>query len=378
MGVTSFFSDFGHEMATAVLPAFLVSIGGSAALLGLIEGFADASTSLGKVFSGWYSDHIGTKKPFMNSGYLLTALGVGSIGFATSWFGVLISRVVAWAGRGTRESARDALLLDSTEEKYYGHVFGFHRAMDTLGAILGPAIAFILIKVMPLRPIFFIAFIPSMLAFLTVFFFVKERRKHYENHPLLQDGLKGLPRSFRWYLLAVGLFGLGNFADSILILRTTELLKPVNGAVVAGSLAILLYTIHNVLYAGFSYPVGVLGDKFGKEKLLMIGFLLTGISSVGFIFNSHNIFFLGFFFALAGVAIAICDGMEDATAGDLLPAHLRGTGYGTLAAVNGIGDFISSTTVGFLWEVVSPLAGFGYGAVLTILGALVLFGIRRK
>lgn len=378
MGLTSLLSDFGHEMTTAILPAFLASFGGTAALLGLIEGFADAATSLGKVFSGWYSDHTGTKKPFMNIGYLLTAVGVGSLGFATSWIFVFVSRVGAWAGRGIRDTTKDALLLDSSVPQNYGKVFGFNRSMDTIGAVLGPAIAVFLIKFLPIRPIFFIAFIPSILAFITVFFFVNEKRKKNEDHPQMIASLKGLPRSFHWYLLALGIFGLGDFADSILILRATDLLKEVNTAVVAGSLAILLYTIHNIFYAGLSYPVGAMGDKLGKRKFLIIGFLLTGISSLGFINNSHNIFYLGFFFALAGIAIAICDGMEDAVAGDLLPKQLRGTGYGILAAVNGIGDFVSSTGVGFLWTVISPLAGFGYGALFTICGAIMLFRIRNK
>lgn len=126
MGLTSFFSDFGHEMATAILPAFLVSVGGSAALLGVIEGLADASISFMKLFSGWYSDYIGKRKPFAVIGYLLTAVGVGSFALAFSWPQVLISRVVAWLGRGTREPPRDALLVDSTLPQYYGRVFGFH------------------------------------------------------------------------------------------------------------------------------------------------------------------------------------------------------------------------------------------------------------
>ena len=379
MGLTSFFSDFGHEMATAILPAFLVSLGGSAALLGVIEGIADASISGMKLLSGWYSDYIGKRKPFTVIGYFLTAVGVGSFSLAFSWPHVLLSRVVAWLGRGTREPPRDAMLADSTKPEYYGRVFGFHRGMDTLGAIAGPAVAFFLIKSMALRSIFLVALVPSVLALLTIVLFVRETRKNnHEGHTHFLVSMKSLPRNFRFFLIAVGVFGLGNFADSMLILRATQLLSPVNGAVIAGSLAILLYTIHNVFYAVLSFPIGVLGDKFGKRKILVFGYLLTGLSAVGFIFSISNLFYLGLLFVVAGIAIAITDAMERTVAADLLPENLRGTGYGTLATVNGIGDFASSSVVGLLWTAISPTAGFGYGAALCMLGATLLFATRGR
>ena len=379
MGLTSFFSDFGHEMATAILPAFLVSVGGSAALLGVIEGVADASISGMKLLSGWYSDYIGKRKPFVVIGYFLTAVGVGSFSLAFSWPHVLLSRVVAWLGRGAREPPRDALLVDSTKPEFHGRVFGFHRGMDTLGAVAGPAIAFFLVKSMALRSIFLVALVPSVLAFLTVVLFVRETRKNnHEGHTHFLVSIKGLPRNFRFFLIAVGVFGLGNFADSMLILRATQLLSPVNGVVIAGSLAILLYTIHNVFYAVLSFPIGVLGDKFGKRKILVFGYLLTGLSAVGFIFSISNLFYLGLLFVVAGIAIAITDAMERTVAADLLPENLRGTGYGTLATVNGIGDFASSSVVGLLWTAISPTAGFGYGAALCMLGATLLFATRGR
>jgi MFS family permease len=375
MGLTSFFSDFGHEMATSILPAFIISLGGSAALLGLIEGLADASTSGMKIFSGWYSDHIGRRKPLASIGYFITAIGVGSLALAISWPFVLLSRVVAWIGRGMREPPRDALLVDSTKPEYYGRAFGFHRSMDTLGAVAGPALAIFLIKTIELRSIFLIALIPSMLAFLTISVLVKEKRRKSERSSFTLS-VKNLPHDFRFFLVAVGIFGLGNFADSLLILRATDLLSPAMGAVVAGSLAIVLYTIHNVFYAALSFPIGILADRFGKKTLLALGYFLTGVAAIGFIFNIGSLVYLGIFFVLAGIAIAITDALERTVAADMLPENLRGTGYGALATVNGVGDFASSTIVGFLWTAISPLAGFGYSAVLTISGAGLLFGMR--
>jgi MFS family permease len=214
---------------------------------------------------------------------------------------------------------------------------------------------------------------------LTVVLFVRETRKNnHEGHTHFLVSIKGLPRNFRFFLIAVGVFGLGNFADSMLILRATQLLSPVNGVVIAGSLAILLYTIHNVFYAVLSFPIGVLGDKFGKRKILVFGYLLTGLSAVGFIFTISNLFYLGLLFVVAGIAIAITDAMERTVAADLLPENLRGTGYGTLATVNGVGDFASSSVVGLLWTAISPTAGFGYGAALCMLGATLLFATRGR
>ena len=378
LGLTSFFSDFGHEMATSILPAFLVSIGGSPALLGLIEGVSDASTSLMKLVSGWYSDRIGKRKPFASVGYFLTAAGVGAFSLAFSWPQVLLSRVIAWIGKGTREPARDALLADSTTSRYYGRVFGFHRMMDTLGAIIGPALALVFIRLMPLRPIFLLALIPSILAFVTIVLLVREKGGNRQESLHLFASIKNLPASFRFFLIAVGLFGLGNFADSMLILRATELMTPTKGAAVATGLAILLYTFHNISYAAFSFPGGILADKIGKRTLLSIGYFLTGVVSLGFILNVASLSYLVPLFLIAGIAIAITDAMERAIAADLLPENLRGTGYGTLATVNGIGDFASSAVVGLLWTSVSPLAGFGYGAVMTIIGASSLIAIRKR
>jgi MFS family permease len=377
LGLTSFFSDFGHEMATSILPAFLVSIGGSPALLGLIEGVSDASTSLMKLVSGWYSDRIGKRKPFASVGYFLTAAGVGAFSLAFSWPQVLLSRVIAWIGKGTREPARDALLADSTTSRYYGRVFGLHRMMDTLGAIIGPALALVFIRLMPLRPIFLIALIPSILAFATIALLVKEKGGNRQESLHLFASIKNLPVNFRFFLIAVGVFGLGNFADSMLILRATEIMTPTKGAAVATGLAILLYTFHNISYAAFSFPIGVLADKIGKRALLSIGYFLTGVVSLGFILNVASLSYLVPLFLIAGIAIAITDALERAIAADLLPENLRGTGYGTLATVNGIGDFASSAVVGLLWTSVSPLAGFGYGAVMTIIGASSLIAIRK-
>lgn len=218
--------------------------------------------------------------------------------------------------------------------------------------------------------------LPSILAFLVITLFVKEAKKNSNSSNKLLISIKKLPTNFRSFLLAVGIFGLGNFADSLFILRATELLTPAHGAGVASGLAIILYTLRNIFYAGFSFPLGSLADKIGKKGLLAFGYLLTGISAPGFAFAWSNLMYLGLFFLLAGIAIAITDALERTVSADLLPADLRGIGYGTLATVNGIGDFASSTIVGFLWVAISPLAGFGYGTIICTLGAIMLLLTR--
>lgn len=180
MGFTSLFSDASHEMTTSTLPSFLTELVGTSnapLLLGLISGFSDASSSFVKTFSGLLSDRLQKRKPLVVLGYLMTGLFVGIIGFARDWIGVLVSRVLAWTGRGTREPPRDALLADSVDKKFYGHAFGFHRAMDTLGAIVGPFLAFLLISSLGSRNIFFLSLITGSIAVLIIGFGVKENAK---------------------------------------------------------------------------------------------------------------------------------------------------------------------------------------------------------
>jgi MFS family permease len=376
LGITRFFSDFSHEMATAVLPTFLVSIGGSAATLGLIEGSADAFVSLMKLLSGWYSDYLGKRKPFMVLGHFLTTAGIGALFLSLSWAWVFGCRVIAWMGRGIRTPVHDATLSDSAESKYYGRVFGFDRMMDTSGAVLGPAAAFFLIKFMPERPIFLITLIPGILCVLSITLLVKEVKGAGGQRKKLFGSFKSFPRQFRLFLISALIFGLGNFADSLFILRATELLTPANGAVAATSLAILFYTIHNIIYAVGSYPLGALADKIGKKTVLVFGYFLTGVVSVIFIANTDNVLYLGSCFAIAGLAIAITDALQGTVIATIMPSSIRATGYGTLALVNSIGNFTSSALVGFLWTTVSPLVGFGFSAVLLFIGTLLFIFIR--
>lgn len=364
-------------MTTALLPMFLATIGGTAATLGLIEGISDASSSIIKLWMGYYSDKIGKRKAIAVVGYVVTALK-GLFAFTTNWHQVLVIRVVAWMGRGARGPVRDALMVDLLEPAYYGRAFGFHTAMDTIGAIIGPAIAFALVGILSYRQIFLISFIPGFLAVACFVFLVEERRKKHNGEVKFWKNVNDLPLNFKLFVLSAGIFGLGNFAHTLLILRAVEILTPAYGGAVANSTAIGLYTLHNILYAGFAYPAGLLSESLGKRTMLGIGYLLFALMCLGFILEPPKLWALIILFSLAGIYIALVDSMERALAGDLLPAHLRGTGYGVLSMVNGIGDFVSSFVVGLLWTNVSPLTGFVYAGSLTLLGGVVLFMVRNK
>ncbi len=377
LGLTSFFSDFSHEMATAILPAFLLTIGGSAAALGIIEGVADAISSFVKIWAGSESDRFGRRKPFAVTGYAFQVVKA-LFGFATAWPQVLVLRSLAWVGRGIRTPVRDAMLADAVPPWAYGRAFGFHRAMDTLGAIAGPAVAVVLVSRWDYRYIFLLTGIPGLLAVLSVGLLVREARRPPRPEHRLILGLRGLPSGFRRFLIAVGLFGIGNFAHSLLILRASQTLGPLYGMAAASAWAIALYTGHNVLYAAASYPVGVLSEKLGKRLLLGLGYLLFAATSLGFALAPSSLGWLTVLFALAGIYIALVDAMEGALAADLLPERVRGTGYGALASVNGVGDLISSMLVGILWTAVSPLAGFGYAAATSLAAAALLGTLQPR
>ncbi len=378
IGLLSLFSDAGHELTTAILPLFLATFagGGAAASLGIIEGFSDAGSSVLKMWMAFYSDRVGKRKPIMAIGYFVTAM-MGLLGFVTAWWQIVVIRTAAWMGRGARGPVRDALLSESVPAQAHGRAFGFETMMDTLGAVIGPAIALSLVGVIALRHIFLIAFIPGAITVLIVLFVLKDIPRTPQPDISIVTSLRALPRSFWRYVGAVGVFGFGNFAHTLLILRAVTLLTPGYGVVSAGKIAIGLYIFHNVVYASASYPVGVLGDRTNKKTLLAIGYSLFALMCVGFLIVGASLPGLVVLFALAGIYIAIVDSMERALAADLLPLERRGTGYGALATVNSFGDFTSSIVVGLLWTHVSIASGFWYAAVLTLAGAIALWRVPR-
>jgi MFS family permease len=379
MGFTSLFSDASHEMATAILAQFLViELHGSAEILGLIEGLADFSSSFVKTYSGWLSDKIGKRKPLATLGYALTGTFISLFAFASNFLQVLFYRTVGWIGRGIREPPRDALLAESVEPKSYGHAFGFHRMMDTLGAIIGPSIAFVLLPIVGFRNVFLLALIPGILAVLVFALLTKEKvekKKTYGERKLLTD-VRELPTDFKRFLLAVGFFGIGNFANTFLVLKSTEAFTPSLGLIAASSISALLYVLLNVGAAVFAYVFGALGDRFSKRSLLALGYLIFTFYCIGFVLLQPSVLSYAFLFMIAGVESGAIDAGERSYAAELLQENNKGTGFGALSTINGIGDFVSSVAAGILWTAISPATSFAYGAVLALVAAALL--IFRK
>jgi MFS family permease len=377
LAVNRFLSDLGHEAATSVLPLFLAAIGAPAAALGLIEGVADALSSFTKLFGGWLGDRVGRRKSWAAAGYLLTGVTTGLYGLFAWWPWTLLARAIGWAGRGLRSPLHDALLADSIPASTRGRAFGFDEAADTAGAVAGPMAALAIVDLLPggagglhgFNVIFWLAAIPGILAALSIVALVSERA-----HPILRGAsfvgsLRLLPASYRRYVAGVFIFGCGDFSHTMLILYAVQALAPRYGQG-AGTIAIELYALHNFLYAVGAYPAGFLADRFGKRGFLLAAYALAAAMNLSLIVLRPSTVALVLVFVLAGAAYALQQSLERAIAADLAPVEVRSTGFGVLAAANGVGDLVSSAIVGTLWTAISPHAAFAYALVMTLAGAV--------
>src|SRR5580704_15135835 len=262
VGLTSLFSDWSHETATAILPAFLAAIGAGPAWLGVIEGIADGLSSFSKLAAGHYTDRLKHRKPLAVFGYAVTALATASFALATSAYQVLIGRTLAWLGRGVRSPAKKALLAADVAPNAYGRAFGIERLMDTVGAIAGPLTALWLLEKTGhnYQKVFLWTLLPGMVAVGAFWLLVRERPIAGKARRSFLMGIRELPAPFRRFLLGVGVFGAGDFSHSLLILYASRMLAPRYGLARAASIAVVLYTLHNVFSAGSAYASGWLSD----------------------------------------------------------------------------------------------------------------------
>lgn len=378
IGLASLFSDWSHEIATTVMPAFLATMGVAAFWVGLIEGVSDGLSSFAKMASGYYTDKLRRRKPVAVIGYVVTALGTASFALATTAWHVLLARAAAWLGRGVRTPVRKALLAGAVTPETYGRAFGFERMLDTLGAIVGPATAFLLLGALhhDYPKLFALTLIPGLIAVGLIAFAVKEKARKPVAHVSFGERLRMLPPSFRSFLVAVGLFGAGDFAHTLLILLATQKLTPELGAAKAASIAVGLYVLHNVFYAGFAVVAGWLADRFPKKIVLASGYTLAAVMALAIIFLPLTVWTLAGIFLLGGVYVAVEETLEDSFCAELVGEEHHGMAFGTLATVNGVGDFLSSIIVGALWTGFGTSVAFGYSAVLFLAGAALVMRLR--
>jgi MFS family permease len=377
VGLTSLFSDWSHETATTVLPAFLASLGAGPGWLGAIEGVADGLSSVAKLAAGHYTDRLRRRKPLVLGGYVLATVATGALAAATSAAHVLLARVTAWLGRGARTPGRKALLAAAVPEAAYGRAFGFERMMDTLGAIVGPLTALWLLEgtAGKYAHIFLWTLLPGALAVACFGLLVRERAA--TPAPLsFWGGLRALPPKFRRFLLAVGIFGLGDLAHTLLILYAIRALTPERGAAAATSLAIALYLLHNFFYAGSAYLGGWLGDRASRPRVLASGYALGAVMALLLGLETPSLALLALVFVLGGVYVGVEEALEDSLAAELVPRAQHGMAFGTLAAVNAVGDFASSLLVGLLWSQFSAGVAFGVVALLFGIGAVLMARLR--
>jgi MFS family permease len=373
LGLGSLFSDWGHETATAILPAFLASLGAPPVALGIIEGVSDGIASFAKLGGGWIADRPNLRKPAGVIGYLIIAFSTFAYALANSWPAILVTRALGWIGRASSPS-RSALLADSVEPGQHGRAFGFERSLDTVGAVLGPLCATALLGVLSLRAILRWTLIPGLAAAAAFAFLVPRGGTDATRRaPSFISSFNQLPKTYWHYLAGVFAHGVGDFAPTLLILRAGQILTPRFGFTRASTIAVGLYTFFNVVNAIATYPAGALADRVSKRGILAVGYLFGVVAFAGFIFERPTVPVLAVLFGLAGIHDAIQQSVEKSLAAEILAPTIRGSGFGVLAAVNGVGDLISSVIVGVLWTSVSANAGFIYAGFFAFLGALLIY-----
>lgn len=385
-GLTSALGDFCYETATVMLPGFLAVLGLPASALGLIEGIADSISAFTKILSGRLASRIRHRKFIVLLGYALTPLGQLLIAFANGWSLILAGRGLSWFGKGLRGPIRDTIVIQAINTDDKGRVFGFHRAADTIGAVVGPLLGVWLLgwaqgihqtnAAEAFRLVFWLSLIPGVLAVLAFACLVQEDHKIHASQASIKTVFSEMSTRFKKFLASIGLFGAGDFSHALLILAATTQLSMRFDAIKAAQIAGSLYVLRNVIQVMLSYPVGVFADRYGHSKLLVTGYFLGAITSLGIAFNfftgTTNLYFIGTTFILAGLYTAIEETLEPTLASEMLRKEHVADGYGVMGAVNGLTKLISSAMVGLVWTYLSPALAFSIAATLMFAGTFSL------
>jgi MFS family permease len=374
LGYVSLFTDVSTEMILGVLPIFIVKdLGATAAILGLIEGVAEAVNYAFRVFAGVLTDRIGRRKPFVLIGYGLSSIAKPLFAVTSSWGQAFGVRVIDRAGKGTRTSPRDALISDSIAKAEAGKGFGLHRSLDQLGAVLGPLFAFAVIPFIGIRGVFWVSFVPALMALITLVFFVRDSRGAIGQRTPLQNMRSVLNRDFVFLLAFLGIFAVGAYNFSFILLK-------------AGSLGIsendipLVYAVLNVATVMLGLPAGMLADKVGKLPMLCVSYILFLVTSAAGSFLAGNAVY-GFLLAfLFGSYLAISETVQRALIPDFTRPELKGTGYALYYTLIGICSFLANSIFGFLWTNLGSQVAFQFtlGTATAGIVALLLFMALKK
>ncbi len=379
-GLVSFFMDFSSEMIYPLVPIFLSSVlGVNKSVIGLIEGIAESTASLLKVFSGWLSDRMGKRKILMVAGYGISALSRPVIALSTLWGHVLTFRFIDRFGKGIRGAPRDAIIAESTPRAELGRSFGFHRGMDTLGAVAGPAVAFIILSLFTgnYRLVFWLSMIPGIIAVLVIVFFIREQKsrssgvKERETFAL-QDFCTDLDWRFKAFVAIATLFAIGNSSDVFLILKATD-------TGVKETQIPIIYLCFNLVYALTAIPAGILSDRIGRKRIILAGFILFGFIYWGFASASEQKHIWGLFL-LYGVFMGLTEGIQKAFLATIIPAEFKATAYGIFNMFVGLAILPASVIGGYLWDKFGPQATFYYGMFTAFISALIfliVFGLDK-
>ena len=372
LSVVSLINDFSSEMIMPILPMFLESLGGTGKIIGLAGGLRDSISSILKIFSGYWSDKTGKRKIFVYAGYFVSTVFKILLALSRTWPLALTFSSLERVGKGLRTAPRDAIIAESVTDQQ-GKNFGIHRAFDTAGAVLGAIGALCLFWFLnfSFKTIIMIAGVLGLLSLIPVYF-VKETKSEPHN-VTLKMGLKDLSKPLKLFIIISSVFALGNFSYMFFILKAQQHFTGKSSVIIP----ILLYILFNISYSSLAVFFGSISDKIGREKVIILGYLIFSITSIGFIFFNSIIGFI-FLFILYGLMHAAIDGNQRAYVADLASTNLKATALGTFHTMTGLMALPAGLVAGFLWDNIGQNAVFIYGGSLGILSVLLFIFFRRN
>ncbi|MEM4268105.1 MAG: MFS transporter [Candidatus Woesearchaeota archaeon] len=370
MGIVSMLTDISSEMIFPIIPIFLNTVlRANQAVIGIIEGVAESTASILKLFSGWLSDKIQRRKLLVLVGYGLSAITKPFLAIVVIWQQVLVLRFLDRVGKGIRTSPRDALIAESSTKKTRGRAFGLHRFLDNMGAVLGSLLAAYILWKLPnsYKTIFWLATIPGVASVIVGLIFIKDIKKRIQKEQMKNTkiSLKGLNKNFRKFIIVTSLFSLANFSYAFFILRASSLK-------VAIALIPVVYLASNIAAAAFSLPAGYLADRLGRKRMLFAGYLLFGGLCAGFAFAFSPVHAWILFIAY-GIALAIIDTVSRTFASEIAGERTRGIAIGTYHAFIGIMLLPANIIIGIIFKNLGEFFGFLYAATISLIAAIFLF-----